>query len=82
MMPTYHLTRFSPPSWDEAISFIIQAPDEATARALAQANGGIETRDLRTPGTERPFWTSKDYTACKVLDEPPAHILVRHFNHG
>lgn len=66
-------------SWyDKAYGFIVRAPDEATARRLAQANAGAE----RAAGDDEALgvWLDPAHTSCVPLRaDGNAAVLMREF---
>lgn len=62
------------PWYDKAFGFVIRADNEDQARAIAQANGGDETRESRTA------WTDATLSTCEPLsDEGEPGVVIRDF---
>lgn len=86
-MRLWWLTRKDGVRYDEAGGFVVAAPDEAAARALAQQQGGDETRDYRKnwPPDIMPVWTDPARTNCVELraeDFDEATVILCDFNAG
>jgi pyocin large subunit-like protein len=64
------------PWYDKAFGFVVRAPDEAAARALAQADGGDEGGYTNT----KPAWTEADMATCvEPTADGPAGVIIRDF---
>lgn len=64
------------PWYDKAFGFVVRAETEKEARAIAQANGGDETRG--DVGYERsvPVWTDPIHSTCVELTADGEEGLV------
>jgi hypothetical protein len=61
------------PWYDKAFGFVVRAPDEATARQMAQGAGGDEVGYTNTI----PAWTEADMTTCVELTaDGPAEVII------
>lgn len=77
------------PWYDKAFGFIVAAPDEATARQIAQDNGGDERWEWLNEDWENlergsvPAWTDPRYSTCKELkpeDYKESEMVLRDFS--
>ena len=68
--------------WERAHGFVVRAPDEPTARRLANEQGGDEKR---LPDSEQicDVWLMPQFTECRILtDDGSTDVILRHFRHG
>jgi len=66
------------PWYDKAFGFIVQAPDEETARKLANENGGDETgkisHDIYRTGGDA--WLDHEMSTCKELQVGDVEMVI------
>jgi hypothetical protein len=68
--------------YDRAYGFVVRAPDEATARRLANAKGDDE-KDLPGLKQTRNVWLKRQFTDCKILEsDGPDGIILQDFRRG
>lgn len=66
------------PWYDKVFGHVVRAPDEQTARRIADEHAGDENRDRSL--RERHPWLDPEISACVELtaDGEPGHIIYDH----